>query len=429
MANITLAQKMLIGGRRVPVPPTWIAALSGPTTSSDLAMAIATDADGNHYIQGRLASSSPTKMCIAKYNSSGALQWQRELYQIDRAFANGIGVDSVGNVYVLGHGRDSGSYDHAIIAKYNSSGALQWQRKLSQTNKRFSSEGIAVSPSGDVAIVIANETDSPKSSTVAKYNNAGTLQWQRTVSHSTGVTLLGCAIDVSDNVYACGSFDGSSRSYGLLRKYNSSGALQAERRIYKTDSSGNYAVLRGVAVDGSGNIYLAAQMATGSVAYATGIKLNSSFVIQWDRHVTGSGAPSSWDGVAISPDDGSVVFCGDGAAVQYLPDASVQWQRNLIGETGDNLTAVSCTDDAVVFAALMGFTASGNDMTTVKMLSGGGVLGMYGPMEWAELSFSSTALTLTIDTPTLTDSAGALTDAAGNAADAAGSLTPTLYEA
>jgi len=76
-------------------------------------------------------------MIIAKWNSSGTLQWQRKIAAAPDVgiVANGIDVDSSGNLYISGEtggiselGTTGGT--DGLLLKYNSSGELQWQRKL-----------------------------------------------------------------------------------------------------------------------------------------------------------------------------------------------------------------------------------------------------------------------------------------------------------
>ena len=67
------------------------------------------------------------KMVVAKYNTSGTLQWQRSLSTID--YAQGLALDSSDNVYVVGQIPPSG-----VIAKWDSNGTIQWQRSFSGTN-------------------------------------------------------------------------------------------------------------------------------------------------------------------------------------------------------------------------------------------------------------------------------------------------------
>jgi hypothetical protein len=80
---------------------------------------------------------------IAKYDSSGNLQWLRQLGSVSASAGassgsdscNGITVDTFDNVYCGGYttgslGEANGGDVDAFITKFDSSGALQWVRQL-----------------------------------------------------------------------------------------------------------------------------------------------------------------------------------------------------------------------------------------------------------------------------------------------------------
>ena len=97
-------------------------------SQSDICYAIATDSTGNVYVTGRFSnSSSGTNAFITKYNTSGAIQWQRSLADSLAAgsqsdVGQGIATDSTGNVYVSGYFRNSSSGFNAFITKLPNNG-------------------------------------------------------------------------------------------------------------------------------------------------------------------------------------------------------------------------------------------------------------------------------------------------------------------
>lgn len=97
--------------------------------------ALTTDSSGNTYATGTATNSAGQAMFTIKVNSSGTIQWQKQLlYSYSYAYGGGICLDSSGYVYVLGldggSGVPSGTSSPAVIAKYDSSGTLQFQRYL-----------------------------------------------------------------------------------------------------------------------------------------------------------------------------------------------------------------------------------------------------------------------------------------------------------
>ena len=92
-----------------------------------IATALAVDSNNNCYVGGIYGTS--TTGFISKYNSSGVLQWQRKLSQNGSSYGYGIALDSSNNVFITGQLTDS-TRSNMLVAKYNTSGTLQWQRNL-----------------------------------------------------------------------------------------------------------------------------------------------------------------------------------------------------------------------------------------------------------------------------------------------------------
>jgi hypothetical protein len=93
---------------------------------------LALDGSDNVYVVGRSGIGFGAEtIIIAKYNSSGTIQWQRSLNSANADLGNGIAVDSSGNSYIGGY--QNNTNEVMILAKYDSSGSLQWQRSISSS--------------------------------------------------------------------------------------------------------------------------------------------------------------------------------------------------------------------------------------------------------------------------------------------------------
>ena len=100
----------------------WIATLGG--TTNDFGKDIAVDGSGNVYVVGEADIGGQYDLIVAKYNSSGTIQWQRALVSDS---GHGIAVDSSGNAYVVGRTTTSTAGGNDIsIAKYDTDGNIQW---------------------------------------------------------------------------------------------------------------------------------------------------------------------------------------------------------------------------------------------------------------------------------------------------------------
>ena len=221
----------------------WQRALGGTDVSAQdgKGFGIAVDSSNNVYIVGEYYFD----IIIAKYNSSGTLQWQRRLKGVGGSDSidsgRGIAVDSSDNVYITGRtGSDgAGSYD-VIIAKYNSSGTLQWQRTLGGTNSE-SGQGIAIDNSDNLYIVgqTSSEGAGETDILIAKYNSSGNIQWQRTLGGTGTESAYSIAVDSSNNVYIIGETETDTFLVydTLIAKIPGDGTLTGNYGIYTYASS------------------------------------------------------------------------------------------------------------------------------------------------------------------------------------------------
>ncbi|MFC1925011.1 Ig-like domain-containing protein, partial [Chloroflexota bacterium] len=261
----------------------------------------------------------------------------------------GIAVDSSGNVYITGYSNvawgsplqsHSGGYD-AFVAKLDGSGTLTWNTFLgsSVTDKGY---GIAVDGSGNVYVAgesLATWGGSPVQAHsggydafAAKLNGSGSLTWNTFLGSDSGDTGYGIAVDGSGNVYVTGNSGATwgtpERAYSggddaFAAELDSSGTLTWNTFLGSSATDHGY----GIAVDGSGNVYVTgdsgATWGTPVRAYsnngdAFAAKLNGSGNLTWNTFLGGS---STDNGNAIAVDSsGNVYVTGNSGATWGTPE-------------------------------------------------------------------------------------------------------------
>ena len=145
---------------------------------------ITTASNGDVYCVGATTinqSSTGGDSFIAKYNSSGTVQWQKVLKTNGQDIFESVITDSNNEPVAVGwqSGEGAGS-DDAFIAKYNTSGTLQWQRRIGGSS---SDKFIAVTADSSnnyyaVGTSLSTTVDA-RDILIVKYNSSGTIQWQR----------------------------------------------------------------------------------------------------------------------------------------------------------------------------------------------------------------------------------------------------------
>lgn len=251
----------------------WQRTLGG--TNAEYGRGIAVDTSGNAYVVGYNLTTG-NNIFLAKYDTNGGIQWQLNLATSGRnQQGNGIAVDTSGNVYLVATASIVGEGDNFLIAKYNSSGTLQWQRRLGGASTE-NGNGIAVDASANV--YVTGPTNSAGAGSydffIAKYNTSGTIQWQRTLGDYSLDLAYGIAVDPSGNTYVTGSTNISGSTAVLTAKYDTSGTLQWQKTLTGFSVEAGY----GIAVNSSGDCYL-----VGSTS-STGAGLEDILIAKYDTN-------------------------------------------------------------------------------------------------------------------------------------------------
>ncbi len=218
---------------------------------------------------------------VAKYDLAGKLIWLREAGKDGYDYGHSVALDSAGNVFVAGG--FAGTVDfgtatlttrssEAFLAKYHSDGTLQWAKKA-DTGGSTAANGVALDSSGNVFLAgsfagkgkfAEDELVSYglNDAFVAKFSHDGKPLWARLAGGSTNDFAHGVTTDAAGSAYFVGAFQGDA-TFGTnvlhgvgkhdlcVFKYDAAGKLQWVR--HGGGEGTDYAL--GVTVDKQGNCY------------------------------------------------------------------------------------------------------------------------------------------------------------------------------
>lgn len=292
----------------------------------DAGNSVVIDALGNILIAGYCTSSNG-RVFLAKYDSSGNELWTKSAGSTYGSYATSIAVDNSGDFFVTGNftgytivfdgisfNNPNGSnlYGDIFIAKYNANGDLLWV-KIEGGTKADNAYGISTDNLGNA--YITGSFDSPTlnfgSTTltnssggtfnnifITKYDASGNVVWANVAGGTNEDIPTAIAVDSSGNAYITGNFKSPSLNFGsttltnegvkdiFLTKYDNAGNVSWAKSVGGTTED----ISNAVALDISGNIYIAGTFTNGDLDFGS-ISLNYNGV--YDIFLAKYGLPAA----------------------------------------------------------------------------------------------------------------------------------------
>lgn len=188
---------------------------------------------GQGIIGTAVSSYGSQDVYVAKYNSSGTFQWVRTGGGTSSSndYFLGLDVDATGNVHTTGYYfgtpmvistttlSNSGGFD-VFVAKYNTSGTLQWANSINSPSSD-NGNAVCVDGSGNVyvtgafagtMVTVGTTTlyntvpGSSQDVFVAKYTSAGTPVWAASANGGGYETAYAISCDPIGNAYVSGAY-------------------------------------------------------------------------------------------------------------------------------------------------------------------------------------------------------------------------------
>lgn len=205
----------------------WVRRFSLPSAgaSIDWGNAVTTDNNGNVYVTG-YSENIEGKMVTIKYETNGAQEWYK-LYHNSNAVDQGYDIDVYGNfIYVTGY--SGGKF---LIAKYDNSGNLIWDRKLEQFQIRIGYSAEIdnqgnIYATGYCSIMPGASVDF----LTLKFDQNGNLQWYKTYNglRDSNDVANDLCLDNFGNLYVTGWSRGFNSNADIITlKYNNLTAMQS----------------------------------------------------------------------------------------------------------------------------------------------------------------------------------------------------------
>ncbi|MEO6940049.1 MAG: T9SS type A sorting domain-containing protein [Candidatus Kapaibacterium sp.] len=257
--------------------------------NGDAATRVAVDRFENSYVLGEFAGdvtfdnitihgSAAWNIFVAKYDALGHVMWARTIIEAPDAYANAIGVDPTGNIYISGEFLTSAKIGDSTyqtvggsdiyLVKLTNAGDLLWTRTPGGVGLGNYGQDVVTSlvtdALGNIYLTGTYNQDAKFGSIqlnsfntselfVAKYDPSGTALWA-TSGGEYGISHVGLAIalDSANNMYISGSFFGR-----LALGSDTCDAIDAEQKMFiaKLDQTGKFVWGKKV---GSGGYYGAA---------------------------------------------------------------------------------------------------------------------------------------------------------------------------
>lgn len=341
------------------------------------------DAYHNIYIAGStLNDSNNYDMLVAKYNSSGILQWK---WQYDGPgngddIAIGLCLDPNNDLYITGNATNDSSIDAATI-HLNRYGTFMWAALYDGPGNGFDSGADVYFANGDVYTSGCSYNANGNSDILTiKYNNNGVQQWANLYDYNAQLNDAGVKITYYSGYLHISSLvqtDTTSYRCGVIT-YNTSGTLVGTK--FSTSTSTGIDQVNDMVTDLWGYIYIAGAVPVAGQGYNYDIiKLNSNLGVEWERTYNSA---SSLDDVAtgIKVDDlGNVYVTGytttstEGkniTTIKYNSSGTQQWAEHYNNDDADGddaATTMEMNTDGNIFVG--GYTMSESnllDFITIK---------------------------------------------------------------
>jgi len=228
---------------------------------NDIPHAITTDTVGNVYVVGSTDSfgNGVTQIFLLKYDTTGGRLFS-QTWGTSNSYGNGVAVDNLGNIYVVGTTTNLVGGSKIVLLKYDSSGNLLTDKTVGDGVQNSYGTGVAVDSGGNVYVTGYTYGLGPIPGVSAvillKYDPSENLLFQAIWGGKQNDAATGITVDIDGNVYLTGYTKTFSVNPGIpsafLLKFDQTGNLIFQR--VWGGSRGDFGY--GIAVDTAEHTYV-----------------------------------------------------------------------------------------------------------------------------------------------------------------------------
>ncbi|MHA1436361.1 MAG: SBBP repeat-containing protein [Promethearchaeota archaeon] len=289
---------------------------------------------------------------IDNLNTSIKKDWEKSIDNGGIDEGQSVITDDLGNVYITGKSYQTSKSCYDIITrKYNNSGSLLWNR-IWGGNADDLGYGVALDNLYNVYVAgwTMSYGNGSNDIVIIKYNSSGDIQWNKTWGGSEWDTGNDISIDSSNNIYISGYTESIGENGDLLLlKYNDQGILQ-----WNTTWGNNRTDLAyGLTTDLEGNVYVTGYTEKNSSFFSEIVllKFNSSKGLEWNNTWGGPLQEEGFDVVLDSNNNSYVIgrtkSFGTGgysvAVLKFNKTGALDWNITWGGNNNDNGYGIDLT--------------------------------------------------------------------------------------
>lgn len=240
----------------------WLRNHNGSADSDDVGYRLVIDDSGNLYAVGFVTNTNEDRnIWVRKYNNDGYIIWNDTYNGLDNGKDEGrdIAISNSGNIYAVGYENDYSSNTKVWLRNYDSDGNIIWTKKYGNEGNPIRGNGIDVDLLGNL-YVIGNKWIDGQSWDIwlGKYDKDGYEIWSTTQAGRNNTDDFGfdIVIDGLGYIYVTGIISSDIGYQIWIRKYDAIGSIIWTKTYYGSAVDGHGSGGMSIAIDSTNNIYV-----------------------------------------------------------------------------------------------------------------------------------------------------------------------------